>query len=264
MVRSFRESEIPRLVQARRLFLFLDYDGTLAAIASRPGKALLPSKTRELLREIGALSGVRLAFLSGRSVGDLEAKIGLRGFIYVGNHGLEMKGERFSWTHPKAREVKPLLERIALQLRRTLPRFPGLILENKGFGISLHYRLVEKRRVTVLYQALRKTCGPWIAAKKVTLHEGKKVWEIRPCIAWDKGRAVGHLLKKYQRQGKFLPVCIGDDRTDEDAFQFLKKRGMTIRVGKETAQTGAQFRLESPAQVYHVLKRFYIQRAASS
>ncbi len=256
----FNEREVSHLAKAKQIFFFLDYDGTLAPIASRPSRALLGKKTRGLVRKIANLSGVRLAFISGRSVRDLKEKIGLKGLVYVGNHGLEIRGDDFLWIHPKARKLKPLLERIALELRRKLPRFPGMILENKSFGISLHYRLVDRRRVPLLYRALRKTCRPWTSSNKVRLAAGKKVWEIRPCISWDKGWAIGRLLKKYQRQGKILSAFIGDDHTDEAAFRFLKKRGMTIRVGKEKGQTSAQFGLESPAQVYQVLKLFYLKK----
>lgn len=258
----FNEREVSRLAKAKRIFFFLDYDGTLAPIVSRPSRALLVKKARELVRKIANLSGVRLAFVSGRSVRDLKEKIGLKGLIYVGNHGLEIRGDNFSWIHPKARKFKPLLERIALELRRKLPRFPGMILENKSFGISLHYRLVDRRRVSLLYRALRKTCRSWTSSNKVRLATGKKVWELRPPITWDKGSAMGWLLRKYRGEGSSLPVFMGDDRTDEDAFRFLKKRGMTICVGKEK-QTHAQFKLESPAQVYQVLKRFYVQRMTS-
>lgn len=255
----FNEREVSRLTKARRIFFFLDYDGTLAPISSRPSRALLGKKTRGLVGKIAELSGVRLAFVSGRSVRDLKEKIGLKGLIYVGNHGLEIRGDDFLWIHPKARKLKPLLKRIALELRRKLPRFPGMILENKSFGISLHYRLVDRRRVTLLYQALRKTCKPWTASNKVRLAAGKKVWELRPSIAWDKGSAMDWLLGKYRGEGSSLPVFMGDDRTDEDAFRFLKKRGMTICVGNKK-QTHAQFKLKSPVQVYQVLRLFYLKK----
>lgn len=258
----FNEREVSRLAEAKRIFFFLDYDGTLAPIASRPSRAFLVKKTRELVRKIANLSGVRLAFISGRSVRDLKEKIGLKGLIYVGNHGLEIRGDDFLWIHPKARKLKPLLKRIALELRRKLPRFPGMILENKSFGISIHYRLVDRRRVRLLYRALGKACRSWTFSNKVRLATGKKVWELRPSIGWDKGSAMGWLLKRYHGEGGNLPVFMGDDHTDEDAFRFLKKRGMTICVGKKK-QTHAQFRLESPAQVYQVLKRFYLKKKSA-
>lgn len=251
-MRSFNDKLVEKIARAPRVFFFLDYDGTLTPIVNKPARAILKKATRSVLRRLSCLPGVKLAVVSGRSLEDLQGMVGsIPEIIYVGNHGLEMKGKDLDWSHPLVRQISKIMGRIWDGLERGLRPVKGMLLENKTVGISLHYRLVAEGKVADLYRDFQKIMIPWVRLGLVHIEEGKKVWEIRPkSRLWNKGRVVQWLLRRHRRQGSFLPVCIGDDRTDEDAFKALQKVGLTVKVtGNPRAISAAKFYIHSPDEV---------------
>ena len=92
---------------------------------------------------------------------------------------------------------------------------------------------------------------------RLKLTEGKKVFEIRPAVAWDKGKAVLCLMDRLDPQGRATPVYLGDDRTDEDAFRALAGRGLTVCIGGRRP-TAAQYRLPDVAAVWRFLQALYL------
>ncbi|MFA5167581.1 MAG: trehalose-phosphatase [Candidatus Omnitrophota bacterium] len=255
---SFNEKIVKRIALASRVFFFLDYDGTLTPIVQKPEKARLKMAARSVLRSLSNLPGVKVAVVSGRSLPDLENMIGsISGIIYVGNHGLEMKGEDFVWNHSSVKQILRIMTRIWGELRKNLYPVKGMLLENKTLGISLHYRLVPEAKVAALYRNFREIIAPWVRSGMVGVQEGKKVLEIRsrPRL-WHKGKVVQRLLKKYKQQGNFLPIFIGDDRTDEDAFKVLQSSGITARVTENPrAFSTAKCYIHSPGEVLGFLRQ---------
>lgn len=252
-------AKVEKLLSADRkrkskLFLFLDYDGTLAPIAKTPEKAVLPADTKSLLRKISQLPGVILAVISGRQLSDLEKMIRLSGLIYVGNHGLEMKSNRWRWIHPQAKQFRVVVKNVTAKLQRQIQPVEGAVLENKGFGLSLHYRLVCKKEIPVLYAMFNQTIKPWISRGKAKFSEGKKVWELRPSLDWNKGMAVRKLLEKYRCYNRDVVLCVGDDRTDEDAFRLLRREALTVRVGRR-GKTNARYVLGNCQDVGKFLEK---------
>jgi len=236
-----------------KYFLFLDYDGTLTPIVKKPGLAVLSKTRRSLLKKIAGAPHFLVAIVSGRMLSDLKKRVSIKGIYYAGNHGFEIAGPKIKITHPKALQAKPILRRIKSKLREKLGDIKGIIIEDKILTLSLHYRLVSARDFKKIKKLFPGIVKPYLKTKKIRLTYGKKVFEIRPNIKWDKGRAVLWFMKKVGKGKKFTPLYIGDDTTDEDAFRVLKKRGVTFRVGR-TKKTHARYRLKDVKQVYKFLE----------
>lgn len=230
-----------------RLLVGLDFDGTLADIAATPDQAKLTPRTRALLDELAARPDTRVAILSGRALDDVKRKVGLAGIYYGGNHGLELEGPSLRWTHPGALELDGDLRRA---LEKTLASFPGALVEDKRFGVALHYRAVPERRVRRLRERVREKLRR--LQEGFRIHRIKKAFELRPDVGWDKG----HALETIRRTlvGGWLAVFVGDDRTDEDGFRTLGPQALTVRVGR-TSRSAARFVVPRREFVDRLLER---------
>ncbi|MFA5335491.1 MAG: trehalose-phosphatase [Candidatus Omnitrophota bacterium] len=227
------------------VYLFLDYDGTLVPIADTPGKAVIPKRTRGLLRRLALDGGCRLAVISGRSLKDIRKMVGVSGIVYSGNHGLEVSGPGIKSRSFVPAGFKKLIKKIARDLRRGLAGVSGVVLEDKGYTLSVHYRMVRRKDVPRVRKAFWDATARYIAGGMARAGAGKMVLEIKPPVDWDKGKLVMWLLEK-QRQSAgdiehVLPVYIGDDTTDEDAFAALEKKGITVFVGRPSRTKAAYF-----------------------
>ncbi len=249
-----------KIQQAHNLFLFLDYDGTLAPIVSRPELALCPSEVKMYLEELRDAPGVSLAIISGRSLKDLREKVGVANIIYVGNHGLEI--EYAKGTHKKmvssvrSRELK----KIARNLKNSMKEIPGILFEEKGPILSVHYRNVPKNFFARIHQVMEKELGQWKNLWKMA--SGKMVLEIRPNVDFNKGKAVKEILRTVPAL-RLLPIYLGDDKTDEDAFKEIKGQGISVFIGPGSFPTEADFFLQNPDEVEEFLSRCLKLRRAT-
>ena len=233
-----------------RLLLLLDFDGTLSPLEELPRRARLPETTRMLVRRLGDRSGVRVAVISGRAVSDIRVRVGLRKVYYSGNHGLEIEGPGLSFRHPEAEALEGAMRKLARALRADFRRLRGVVIENKGMTLSLHYRNLAPSRL----DELKSLMGAWhrrTEGRPIRWRGGHKVWELVPEAGWDKGRAALRILRHLRDP---YPVALGDDRTDEDMFLALRDRGTTIRIGRPGA-TVARFRLASQRETDRFLDR---------
>jgi len=265
-MRCLNDKIIKRVAQAPRVFFFLDYDGTLTPIVSKPEKARLKKAMRSTLLSLSSFPGVKIAVVSGRSLSDLQNMMGsIPEIIYVGNHGLEMKGMDFFWSHPAVNQASRIMERIWNELEKSLHPVKGMLLENKTLGISLHYRLVAEGKVADLHRDFQEIITPWVQLGVVSVHNGKKVWEIRAkARLWNKGHVVRRLLQKYKRQGSFLPVFMGDDQTDEDAFKAFQNSGITVKVTENPrARSAAKYYIHSSDEVLDFFEQVIRARRTS-
>lgn len=231
---------------ARRILLGLDFDGTLSEIVDSPGKAVLSPDTRRLLRTLIRRADIKVAVLSGRALEDIKKRVGLPGVYYAGNHGLQIDGPGLRWTHPHAGELNAASWR---PLEDDLEKFPGAIVERKRLGIAIHYRMVPKRYMRRLSSRVR-TRFAGLRDRYRLLH-GKKAYDIRPSVPWNKGHALDTI--RNQLTGPWVPVFIGDDRTDEEGFLTLGSRALTIRVGR-VKSSQAQYIFAYRTQVDRLLK----------
>jgi len=247
--------EVERKLSDRSVFIFLDYDGTLTPIVETPEKALLPKATKGLLEKISQASRLRLAFISGRSLRDIKEKIGLTKAIYSGNHGLEIEGPKLRFEAPVSAGYKNTLEQLKSDLGKKLAGIKGAFLEDKGLSLALHFRIVDKDEVSFVKEVFHETVIFHLAKNRIKIKEGKKVLEVRPLMEWDKGKVVLWLLNREKfRRFDTVPVYIGDDTTDEDAFKALERIGLTIFVGAPKRSL-AQYYLKDTAEVHEFLKK---------
>jgi trehalose 6-phosphate phosphatase len=226
---------------ARHPALFLDYDGTLTAIAPRPELARLDPAMRERLRRLAARGPV--AVVSGRDLDNVRDLVGLAELTYVGCHGLDM-------ALPDGRlavgeEQLPALDRAEQELRRAVAAWPGARIERKRLTLALHTRGAAPAIKQQATDGITDIAG---GLRGLRLSGGKEVVELRPDVDWDKGRAVLALLERPAFAGR-LPVYVGDDLTDEDAFKALAGRGLGILVGEHGVATAASVRVANVEEV---------------
>ena len=232
-----------------RLAVFLDYDGTLTAIVSDPKKSLLSDSMRQTLQALAMR--VSLAVLSGRDLDDIRKRVAIDAIVYAGSHGFDIAGPR-GLRRQEATTFLPTLDAAEKELREKLAGIAGAFIERKRFSIATHYRSVNENDFPKLEDAVSE-----VVARHRELHrmEGKKVYELLPSIDWDKGKAALWLLENLGlKHGKVRPIYIGDDRTDEDAFCALKKRGVGILVSEQPRSTAARYALKNPAEVERFLQ----------
>jgi trehalose-phosphatase len=233
-----------------QLAIFLDYDGTLAPIVSRPEDAWLPDSMQQTLRELAARAPV--AILSGRDLDDVRGRVQVDGIVYAGSHGFDIAGGGGLRRQVGAGYVS-VLDAAEAELREALDEIPGAQLERKQFSVAAHYRNVNENdafRVALAVDA--------VAAKHRELRriDGKKVYELMPDIEWDKGKAVMWLLETLGLERESVrPIYIGDDNTDEDAFRALKQRGVGILVTDELPPSSATYLLRDPWEVERFLQK---------
>ncbi len=235
---------------AHHILLLSDYDGTLTPIVSRPEQAALSPKIKDTLRAIAQCEGVGVGIISGRSLPQTKSLVQIEGIFYAGNHGLELEGPGLEFVHPIAELGRSEIQSLASQLSQALEGIEGVIIENKGLTLSLHYRLVKESETEIVTDTLHKIIAPSIKEGKIKLYPGKKVWEARPSVDWGKGEAVNLLLTKVFQGKDALPIYLGDDLTDEDGFRAVwQKGGWGVFVGGENPSSLAQYFLNSPSEV---------------
>jgi trehalose 6-phosphate phosphatase len=258
---------VEQLKKARHILLLSDYDGTLTPIVESPERADISDDNRNLLNTLAHQQRFTVGIISGRSLNDLKGKVGVEGIIYAGNHGFEIEGPGLNFINPVADEIKPFFRVVRQLLSMTLGAIKGVLVEDKGLTLSVHYRQVDEEKAKDVKSIIERTLSGPLASRIFKLTSGKKVYEVRPAVNWDKGKAIRLLMKKYGRGGRpsgLLPVYLGDDLTDEDGFRMLQKygHGISILVGESRLDSAAQYCLKSPAEVHEFLGRLleYSQR----
>jgi len=233
-----------------RLAVFLDYDGTLTPIVSHPEDAWLSESMRQTLRSLAARLPV--AILSGRDLDDVRGRVLVDGIVYAGSHGFDIAGA--GGLRRQLGEVYlPVLGAAENELREALDDIAGAQLERKYFSVAAHYRNVSENDADKVALAVEAVAARHRELRRI---DGKKVYELLPDIDWNKGKAVVWLLETLEvERGKALPIYIGDDRTDEDAFRALEKRGVGILVSEHPEATAANYCLNDPEEVERFLQK---------
>jgi len=222
---SARYTPMLRQFVSGDVLLAFDFDGTLSPIVSRPGGARIDRSTRALLKRLARL--YPCVVISGRGRADVACRVRGIGFREViGNHGIE------PWDSTRAIERR--VQGWVPKLRKELRRFPGALLENKGFSLSVHYRNAPRKRE--LIAAVKRVAAKTPMARLV---DGKKVLNLVPRGPADKGAALRREMRKRHCD---RAVYVGDDHTDESIFALpLRKKLLTIRVGANRASRARYF-----------------------
>jgi trehalose 6-phosphate phosphatase len=258
-----KKTFIKNYLEGKSIFLFLDYDGTLAPITSRPELAMIPINTRRALVKLCSNPRMRLAIVSGRSAGDLKARMSLRNAIYVGNHGWEIKEEGRPYKVNQSREARYGLFDVYQTLLEKVGNMPGVIVENKGFTLSVHYRRVNFFRIPHLKSTVGKILSIYRNNNILQNTEGDKVIEISPVSALTRGGVARQLFdRESQKKGDFMPVCIANG-LGEELFDAFAGEGLNIRVGRN-AKSGAGFYLNDIDDVQELLHELSLHETGTN
>ena len=215
--------------------LFLDFDGTLVELAETPDSIRVPEGLGSLLERLKRRLDGRLAIVSGRSLADLERHLPCQGVDVAGSHGLELRLAEGAGL-PLA--VPPGLDEARAEIASFAACRDGLIVEEKPFGLALHFRLAPEQEAPVLalMEELARRHGLW-------LQIGSMVVELRA-----PGANKGDALKALMREPRFAgarPLFVGDDLTDEHAFAAATELGGAGILVGPPRETAARYRLES-------------------
>jgi trehalose 6-phosphate phosphatase len=234
----------------RRPLLAFDFDGTLAPIVARPDDARIPTAVAARLSRL--VARLPVAIVTGRSVADVQRRLGFTPQYIIGSHGAEDEADPVG-AAARARALEPLRELLAS--RRAALTAAGVAVEDKGQSIALHYRLARQREhALALIRELLSTAG-------ASLHvfAGKMVVNATAAGAPDKAHAVQALVA---RSGATCAVFAGDDVNDEPVFAMAPPTWLTIRIGRDDAASRAQFFLDGPDEVALLLERMLMHLPA--
>ncbi|GGG00743.1 trehalose-phosphatase [Pontibacter amylolyticus] len=239
-------SELKAKFQGKTPAIFLDYDGCLTPIVQRPEMAILSDEMRTALHELTAVT--KVAVVSGRDRRNVEELVKLDNLYFAGSHGFDITGPGGMAAEPGgAKAALSALDKADGILQEKLKGVAGSLVERKRYAIAVHYRNVADDQV----EAVRKAVDVVLdTMPELKIGHGKKIYELKPNIDWHKGKAVMWLMEELGlNNGKYLPLYIGDDITDEDAFAELQGQGIGILVGEHDDRTAATYRLESVDEV---------------
>jgi len=245
--------DIVHRLEDRQRGIFLDYDGTLTPIVERPENAVLSEEMRETLKNLATRETV--AVVSGRDLQDVRTRVNIDHLFYAGSHGFDIQGpEGETFEHGQAKEALPVLDEVESGLRRKLQDVAGAQVERKRFSIAVHYRRVREKDLSLVADAVKEVETGYPQLRKGT---GKKVYELQPDVEWDKGRALVWMMKTLGLEpDRSLAVYIGDDTTDEHAFEVLLDDGIGIVVHRGTPKlTFAEYVLSDTGEVREFLRR---------
>jgi alpha,alpha-trehalase len=247
-----RLEEIENHLCGRRPAVFLDYDGTLTPIVERPEDARITREMRQAVRELAARCPV--AIVSGRDLPDVRRLAGIEEVFYAGSHGFDIAGPAGkAMEFQQGTEYLPALDGAEKALHQRLDAIDGCQIERKKFAIAVHFRRVAEARAEEVEEAVDQVLAGCEGLRKTG---GKMIFELRPDIDWDKGKALRWLLRELDFEGdRVLPFYLGDDLTDEDALRELRGRGIGILVRDEDRPTYAHYALEDPREVEIFLRR---------
>ncbi|KAL9667881.1 hypothetical protein QQ045_002250 [Rhodiola kirilowii] len=265
--------QISNLAKNKKIVVFLDYDGTLSPIVNDPDKAYMSTDMRSAVEDVAKLFPT--AIISGRNRDQVYNLVGLTELYYAGSHGMDiMSPVKKSITDcnknsdeatnrqdkdinlfQPAKEFLPTINEVYKILVERTKNIVGAKVEDHKFCASVHYRNVDAKDWSAVAQCVHDILKNY---PRLRLTHGRKVLEIRPVIDWDKGKAVQHLLESLEMNARddVLPIYIGDDRTDEDAFKVLREtnQGFGILVSSVPKETQAYYSVRNPTEVMEFLR----------
>jgi len=259
-VRFSSENELNQWVtEAERLWLFLDYDGTLVEFTRTPDIISPDLKVIELIKRLANLSRIRLAIVSGRRLRDIQTLIPVQGIYLAGTYGIEVQtpeGERIQRGDYSL--IRPYLDRLKPHWEEILDGRKGYYLEDKGWSLALHARFAPEKEATRVISNIQQTLNQELITDEFRLIKHKKFLEVSSAIA-HKGKTISFLLNSFPFPGARL-VYIGDDDNDAEAFETIHSLGgVAISVAQYFGyirSSGGDYVLKSPKAVRKWLENF--------
>lgn len=229
------------------LMLLFDFDGTLAPIVEHPDHAVLQIGVRRTLEILTRLPRIHVGVISGRELKDLKARIGISNLFLAGTGGLELDFRGVCVTHPRAGTAVAELVELATSLRNWPLAYPGLWIQTKRLGITIHFRQVCPGDVENLVQRLRGVLARF--QPSLQLIAGPMAIEVVPSLGWNKGSAVRLFLNSIPAT-KRLVLFAGDSENDIDAFEAVSQvGGVTVGVGVDVPGFPS-FQFSTPAELH--------------
>ncbi|GKV17593.1 hypothetical protein SLEP1_g28073 [Rubroshorea leprosula] len=274
--------QITNYAKGKRIALFLDYDGTLSPIVENPDCAFMSNEMRAAVQKVAMYFPT--AIVSGRSRDKVCEFVGLTELYYAGSHGMDIvgpvrqsisdgpncvkstdkQGKDVNLFQP-ASEFLPMIEEVFNSLVECTKEIKGAKVENNKFCVSVHFRNVDVESWETVGQCVLDVIKNY---PRLRMTHGRKVLEIRPIINWDKGKALTFLLESIGLSDcdDVLPIYVGDDQTDEDAFKVLQEgnRGYGILVSSLPKESKAFFSLKDPQEVMEFLKSLVTWKTSSA
>lgn len=251
------KDQLDKQLAGKKPALFLDYDGTLTPIVDRPEDAIISESMREAVKALADRCSV--CVVSGRDRPVVQQLMGVDSLIVAGSHGFDIwSPDGGTLQREMGAEFADVLEETKARLHAVMDPIEGALVEPKKASVAAHYRLVADAERSKVKDVVDAILADHPDRLKVT--PGKMVFEIQPKIEWDKGKAVLYLLEALGLDTPdIMPMYMGDDHTDEHAFEALNGRGIGIfvgraddpEVGKRT--TYAHYILDSMAEVEQFL-----------
>ncbi len=232
--------------------VFLDYDGVLTPIVNDPEKAFLSDRMRATLKMVS--EHWFIAVVSGRDLKTIQNFVKLETVYYAGSHGFDIAGPSDRHiTMRKGDEFLSALDQAQKRLEKRLSGVEGALIERKKYSIAIHYRNVSDDQFETIREAVEETRSEFSELRRTS---GKKVFELQPDIEWNKGKAVLWLMETLNLDlSRYYPIYIGDDITDEDAFEALSDFGPGVVVKGGDHPTSARYVLENPEETATFLKQ---------
>ena len=238
-----------RLAQAERIRLFLDYDGTLAEFAPTPDHVRPDPEVVSLIGRLAQHTRFRVALVSGRRLGHVRTLVPVHGVLLAGTYGVEVltpEGARIDRLDYDS--VRPTLDTVKPRWADLIAGRVGYYLEDKGWALALHARFADEAESGRVLDGARRLAEAAMRQAPPDLFRllgGHKFLEIGPQLA-HKGLAVAYLLDQFPWRGA-VPLYLGDDDKDEEAFGVIKARGgVAVVVAAQPRESEADLRLESP------------------
>jgi len=249
-----------KIMKSDRIFLFLDYDGTLVSFKQKPTDVTTPQHVKNIIRQLIKNQKVTVIIVTGRPLQEIRKLLHIRGLSFIALHGLSIKTpneSEYSWD--QATQARLLVKAIKNDMQEKLKDEKRAFLEDKELTLVLHYRLLPSNKARLLREAFKTTVRTLDKNRILEIMNGAKVIEARP-KGWNKGKAVELFLAGHDKGKIILPIYIGDDYTDEDAFRVLKKRGITIHVvNTSKRKTAARYWVNNPDEVFSFLQFLHQQ-----
>lgn len=243
--------QLRRRFLGQRLVVFLDYDGTLTPIVDDPNRAVLDDETRQTVRALA--QHYTVAVISGRDRSEVERLVGVETLYYAGSHGFDIGGPHGQHDAMEVGiEFVADLDRAERFLRDRLSDTQGVLIDRKRFAISVHYRHTPAADFPAVEEAVNEVTT---SDKRLTKSLGKKVFQIQPQLDWNKGRAVSWLLGRLNLENSnVVPIYVGDDITDENAFRVVLESGLGVAVRDGNRPTAANYAVSCTREVRRFLE----------
>lgn len=246
--------QLTELARNKLVTVFLDYDGTLTPIVNNPDEAFLSDSTRKVIKRLANLFPT--AIISGRGRDKVEEFVQLSELYYAGSHGMDIaapKSANIEVGFKPAAQYEELIQIVTHRLWETVQNIPGASVENNRYCVSVHFRNCAPESYMDVVNAVESIVSQ---EPELCMTRGRKVLEVRPKVNWDKGTALVYLLSMLGiSKDEVFCIYIGDDRTDEDAFQVLKEKnlGAGVLVSSRMKPTEGMWTVRDPSEVSELL-----------